>query len=82
MSFSPGPGLRDVLAGDGRPTYRPTQRFPNPLALDHVLVRHAPLQQISVEAELVFQERMSLPGGRAGYLSDHFGIVASIQLSD
>lgn len=75
-------GLRDVLAGDRRPTYRPTPRIPTSAALDHVLVRPPPSQHISVEAELVFQERILLPGGRAVHLSDHFGIVASIQLSD
>jgi endonuclease/exonuclease/phosphatase family metal-dependent hydrolase len=75
-------GLRDVLAGDRRPTYRPTPKIPIPAAIDHVLVRPTPSQEMRVEAELVFQERMSLPGGRAVHLSDHFGIEASIQLSD
>jgi len=75
-------GLQDVLAGDRRPTYRPTPKIPTPTALDHVLVRPRQSQDVAVEAELVFQERIPLPGGRAVYLSDHFGIKASIQLSD
>ncbi len=75
-------GLRDVLAGDCRPTYRPTPKIPSPAALDHVLVRPTPSEKMAVKAELVFQERMSLPGGRAIHLSDHFGIEASIKLSD
>ncbi len=75
-------GLRDVLAGDRRPTYRPTRKIRTELALDHVLVRPTPSQEMAVEAKLVFQDRMSLPGGRAVHLSDHFGIEASIQFSD
>jgi endonuclease/exonuclease/phosphatase family metal-dependent hydrolase len=75
-------GLRDVLAGDARPTCRPTPKIPTARALDHVLVRPLPAQEMAAEAELVFQDRAPLPGGRAGYLSDHFGIAASIQLSE
>ena len=73
MMFSP------VIAD--RPTVQ-RRESPTSAALDHVLVRPPPSQHISVEAELVFQERILLPGGRAVHLSDHFGIVASIQLSD
>lgn len=75
-------GLHDVLAGDRRPTYRPTPALPTPVALDHVLVRPAPSQDVAVEARLVLQDRVSLPGGRAVHLSDHFGIEAWIRFSE
>jgi endonuclease/exonuclease/phosphatase family metal-dependent hydrolase len=75
-------GLRDVLAGDCRPTLRPTPMIPTPGALDHVLVRPTSPQEMTVEAELVFQERMPLSEGRTAHLSDHLGIRASIQLAD
>ena len=75
-------GLRDVLAGDRRPTYRLTPKIRTSTALDHVLVRPLPSQELAVSARLVFQERVSLPGGRAVYLSDHFGVEASIRLGE
>ncbi|MDR6322910.1 endonuclease/exonuclease/phosphatase (EEP) superfamily protein YafD [Actinoplanes couchii] len=66
-------GLRDVLAGDTRPTYRPTPGWPSPPAFDHVLVRPADLQ---FRADLVFQDEVRLPGGGMAYLSDHYGVEA------
>ena len=75
-------GLRDVLAGDPRPTYRPTPKIPDPGALDHVLVRPGISRDMGAEADLVFEEPVPLPGGGAVYLSDHVGVQASIQLGD
>lgn len=72
--FLAATGLRDVLAGDTRPTYRPTPRWPAPPALDHVLVR-AP----GARADLVFTDDVvPLGGGRTAYLSDHYGISADL----
>jgi endonuclease/exonuclease/phosphatase family metal-dependent hydrolase len=69
-------GLRDLLADDARPTYRP---FPGvslryALALDFVLMRAPPGLQLEVEGDLCFAERLPLVGGGQGYLSDHIGV--------
>ncbi|MEU4086606.1 endonuclease/exonuclease/phosphatase family protein [Streptomyces aureus] len=76
--FIAAAGLRDVLSGDTRPTYRPTPRWPSPPALDHVLVRPAAGQTLTAEADLVFQEKVPLADGRQAYLSDHYGIRARL----
>lgn len=76
-AFAEAAGLRDVLAGDTAPTYRPTARFPAPPALDQVLVRGTP----SARARLVFKDAVALPGGRTGYLSDHYGIEADLTIA-
>ncbi|WP_157751788.1 endonuclease/exonuclease/phosphatase family protein [Actinoplanes derwentensis] len=72
-------GLRDVLAGDTRPTYRPTPGWPSPPAFDHVLVRPAAVQ---CRADLVFQDEVRLPGGGTSYLSDHYGVEAELTYPD
>lgn len=76
--FNAAVGLRDVLAGDTRPTYRPTPTFPTPPAFDHVLVRAAPGAVLDGRASLVFQDAVLLAGGRQAYLSDHYGVTAEI----
>lgn len=68
-------GLRDVLAGDPRPTYRPTSGWPSPPAFDHVLVRPA---DGTHRAGLVFQDPVRLAGGRTAHLSDHYGVAAEL----
>jgi endonuclease/exonuclease/phosphatase family metal-dependent hydrolase len=67
-------GLRDVLAGDTRPTYRPTPRWPSPPALDHVLVRPS----MSAAARPVFAGEVRLDDGRTAYLSDHYGVETEL----
>ena len=74
--FLAATGLVDVLAGDTEPTFRPTPQWPAPPAFDHVLVRPAPGRTVSAQARLVFREPVALPGGRSGYLSDHYGVEA------
>ncbi|MFH9552831.1 endonuclease/exonuclease/phosphatase family protein [Streptomyces sp. NPDC017435] len=71
-------GLRDVLADDTRPTYRPTPRWPSPPALDHVLVRAAAGETLTGGADLVFQDEVTLADGRRAYLSDHYGVQAHL----
>lgn len=68
--FAATAGLRDVLAGDTEPTYRPTPKWPTPPALDQVYVR----PDLGATARLVLRDAVPLPGGRQAYLSDHFGI--------
>lgn len=74
-------GLRDPMAGDTRPTYRPTPRFPAPPAFDHVLLRPAPGREPAARCRLVFEdETVPLPDGRRVFLSDHYGIEAELTL--
>ncbi|MFP5369397.1 MAG: endonuclease/exonuclease/phosphatase family protein, partial [Actinomycetes bacterium] len=48
--FAATAGLRDVLAGDTAPTYRPTARFPTPPAIDQVLIRSTSDRQLTATA--------------------------------
>lgn len=75
-------GLRDVLAGDPRPTYRPTPKWPSPPALDHVLVRPAAGETLTGGAGFVFQDKVTLDDGRQAYLSDHYGVQAQLVRSE
>ncbi|MEU4170806.1 endonuclease/exonuclease/phosphatase family protein [Streptomyces sp. NPDC026665] len=76
--FAAAAGLRDILAGDTRPTYRPTPRWPSPPALDHVLVRAAAGETLTGGADFVFQDEVTLADGRQAYLSDHYGVRAQL----
>ncbi|MET9411787.1 endonuclease/exonuclease/phosphatase family protein [Streptomyces sp. NPDC002935] len=76
--FVAAAGLRDILAGDTRPTYRPTPRWPSPPALDHVLVRAAAGETLTGSADFVFQDKVTLGDGRQAYLSDHYGVQAQL----
>jgi endonuclease/exonuclease/phosphatase family metal-dependent hydrolase len=70
-------GLRDAMAGDERPTYRPTPSWPNPPAFDHVLVRGG----LSATCRLVLEDdTITLPDGRTVYLSDHYGVAADLRI--
>jgi endonuclease/exonuclease/phosphatase family metal-dependent hydrolase len=73
--------LRDVMAGDTRPTYRPTPRLRTVPAIDHVLVRASPYHRVVAEAKLVFEEAVLLPDNRRVHLSDHYGIESRIELA-
>jgi endonuclease/exonuclease/phosphatase family metal-dependent hydrolase len=76
QDFIAAAGLRDVLAGDQRPTYRPTPEFPAPPAFDHVLIRGG----LAGSADLVLQNAATLPTGRSIHLSDHYGISADLSM--
>ncbi|WP_432989114.1 endonuclease/exonuclease/phosphatase family protein [Dactylosporangium sp. CA-233914] len=70
-------GLHDAMAGDPRPTYRPTPGWPDPPAFDHVLVRPG----IHASCELVLtDETVTVAGGRRVYLSDHYGVAAELTI--
>lgn len=73
-------GLRDLLAGDQRPTYRPLPGIPARYALpiDFVFLRAPTDGETTVEADRCFIERVPLVGGGQGYLSDHLGIQVTI----
>ncbi len=57
-------GLTDAMAGDPRPTYRPSL-WPDAPALDHVLFRG-----LTATADLMFQDVE---------LSDHYGVAARLE---
>ncbi|WIM98709.1 endonuclease/exonuclease/phosphatase family protein [Actinoplanes oblitus] len=76
--FRTAAGLADAMAGDRRPTYRPTPQWPHPPAFDHLLVRGG----ITAHADLVLCDEVTLPGGRRVYLSDHYGVAADIRPRD
>ncbi|MFF3448555.1 endonuclease/exonuclease/phosphatase family protein [Streptomyces sp. NPDC002667] len=76
--FVSATGLTDVLAGDARPTYRPTPRWPSPPALDHILFRAAAGETLTGDADLVFQDKVTLADGRRAHLSDHYGVRARL----
>lgn len=76
-----GTGLRDALAGNTEPTYRPTPSFPSPPAFDHVFVRSAPGAELAARSRLVFRDAVSMPDGRSMYLSDHYGIETDLTRS-
>ncbi|WP_433059906.1 endonuclease/exonuclease/phosphatase family protein [Dactylosporangium sp. CS-033363] len=70
-------GLRDAMAGDERPTYRPTAQWPNPPAFDHVLVRGS----LTASCRIVLtDDSVTLPDGRSVFLSDHFGVAADLRV--
>jgi len=77
--FVAAAGLRDLLAGDTRTSYRPTPQWPSPpAALDHVLVRSAAGETLTGVADFVFQDKVTLGDGRQAYLSDHYGVQAQL----
>ncbi|MER7004194.1 endonuclease/exonuclease/phosphatase family protein [Dactylosporangium sp. NPDC000555] len=80
--FCAAAGLRDAMAGDTRPTYRPTPSWPAPPAFDHVLVRPGAGGGLSAECRLVLRDdTVTLDGGRSVYLSDHYGVEADLRLA-
>jgi endonuclease/exonuclease/phosphatase family metal-dependent hydrolase len=77
--FRAAAGLGDAMAGDPRPTYRPTPGWPAPPAFDHVLVRSGGGRELTARGRLVLQDDMiTLRDGREVYLSDHYGVEADL----
>jgi endonuclease/exonuclease/phosphatase family metal-dependent hydrolase len=74
--FLAATGMVDPLAGDTRPTHRVPLGLPARLAkpIDFALVRAPSLPGLSIHGALCFDQPVPLVGGRAGYLSDHFGV--------
>jgi endonuclease/exonuclease/phosphatase family metal-dependent hydrolase len=72
--FARANDLTDARAGETGPTYRPTESWPSPPALDHVLTRGFE----AARTRLVLQDPVPLPDGRTAFLSDHYGIAADL----
>jgi endonuclease/exonuclease/phosphatase family metal-dependent hydrolase len=74
--FLAASGMDDPLAGDPRPTLRLPRGLPARLAMpiDFTMIRLPALPGLTVRSDLCLERRQPLPGGRAGYLSDHLGV--------
>ena len=72
QDFASTTGLRDALAGDTEPTYRPD--YADIGAIDQLLTR----PDMETTARVVFKEEVRLPDGRSSVLSDHYGIEATL----
>lgn len=72
--FASATGLRDALAGDTEPTYNPDYADIKPI--DQILVRPG----LEATTRLVFKDRISLPDGGDAFLSDHYGIEATLTI--
>ena len=71
--FEAASGLRDAFAGDAATTYRPVPGW-NGAALDQVLATPG----LPVKAEVVLQDKLRMPDGRERFLSDHYGVAATV----
>jgi endonuclease/exonuclease/phosphatase family metal-dependent hydrolase len=76
-SFMEASGLTDPLAGDERPTFRPHRGMSSKYGapIDYILYRAPVALDLNVQADLRFEDRLSIAGRRV-YLSDHLGIEA------
>lgn len=79
--FAAAAGLRDVLEGDTSTTYRPTPRWPDPPALDQVLIRSGTSRQLIAAARTVLRDAVQVADGRSLFLSDHYGIEAELSFT-
>ena len=71
--FLAASGLRDVFDGDAATTYRPVPGWDG-AALDQVVVTPG----LEATAELVLKDKVRTADGQDRYLSDHFGVAATI----
>ncbi|MBW8803031.1 MAG: hypothetical protein AUG49_12750 [Catenulispora sp. 13_1_20CM_3_70_7] len=66
-------GLHDAFDGDAATTYRPVPGWDG-AALDQVLVTPG----TPVRAEVVLKDKVKMADGQERYLSDHYGVAASV----
>ena len=71
--FQAASGLRDAFDGDAATTFRPVPGWDG-AALDQVLVTPG----LAAEAEVVLQEKVRMGDGRERFLSDHYGVAATV----
>ncbi|NUP49298.1 MAG: hypothetical protein HOW97_18620 [Catenulispora sp.] len=71
--FLAASGLRDVFDGDAATTFRPVPGWDG-AALDQVVVSPG----LAAAAEVVLRDKVRTADGRDRYLSDHFGVAATI----
>jgi endonuclease/exonuclease/phosphatase family metal-dependent hydrolase len=71
--FQAASGLRDAFDGDAATTFRPVPGWDG-AALDQILVSPG----LPAKAEVVMQEKVRMRDGQHRYLSDHYGVAATI----
>lgn len=71
--FQAASGLRDAFDGDAATTFRPVPGWDG-AALDQILVSPG----VPAKAEVVMQEKVRMGDGQDRYLSDHYGVAATI----
>jgi len=74
-------GAEDPLSDHTAPTFRPPFLLDPSLAeaIDHVFIRPPRGVLIGHTAELLFEHKVRLVGGRRAYVSDHLGISVTLQ---
>ncbi|MEY9926686.1 endonuclease/exonuclease/phosphatase family metal-dependent hydrolase [Catenulispora sp. GP43] len=71
--FEAASGLRDAFDGDAATTFRPVPGWDG-AALDQVLVTPG----LMAKAEVVLRDKVRMADGRERFLSDHYGVAATI----
>jgi len=71
--FEAASGLRNAFNADAATTYRPVPGW-HGAALDQVLVTPG----LPAKAEVVLQDKVRMADGRERYLSDHYGVAATV----
>ena len=71
--FEADSGLRDAFDGDAATTFRPVPGWDG-AALDQVLVTPG----LPAKAAVVMQDKVRMGDGRGRFLSDHYGVAATI----
>jgi endonuclease/exonuclease/phosphatase family metal-dependent hydrolase len=71
--FEADSGLRDAFGGDAATTFRPVPGWDG-AALDQILVTPG----LPAKAEVVLQDKVRMADGVERYLSDHYGVAATI----
>lgn len=71
--FEAASGLRDAFNGDAATTYRPVPGWDG-AALDQVLVTPG----LAAKGEVVLQDKVRMADGRERFLSDHYGVAATV----
>jgi endonuclease/exonuclease/phosphatase (EEP) superfamily protein YafD len=76
-------GLKDLLAGDTRPTLRIPFEAASRLSLpiDYILVRTPDKHSLNIDCDLCLSGKYTISNRQQGYLSDHHGIEVRITQS-
>lgn len=79
--FAEAIGAQDPLCDHTAPTFRPPFLLDPSLAeaIDHVFIRPPRAVTVVHDAQLLFEHKVRLVGGRRGYVSDHLGICVRLE---
>lgn len=78
--FVQAAGVIDPLAARQEPTFRPSRLIPAHFALpiDFAFVRPPHQQTVSVQAQVLFDERVEMVNGKKRHLSDHHAVRVDV----